>query len=100
MPGRSTAVTPERARASMPAGETAIRWSAESAPSSAASSAPPESTNSSAWRRGAQAVADAGLQHPARLLGGEDPLLAEDVAEAGEPCSAAAGTISSQIRSR
>ncbi len=86
VPGSSTAVTPERARASTPAGETAIRWSAESAPSSAASSAPPESTNSSAWRRGSEAVADAGLEHPARLLGGEHPVLAEDVAEAGEPC--------------
>src|SRR3954468_9277753 len=85
VPGRSTAVTPERARASMPGGETAMRWSAERAPSSAASSAPPESANSSAWRRGARQWRTPASRTRRDSAAGKNPPPQKTAPEAGQP---------------
>ena len=71
------------AMAAIPAGDGVARWSADAAPSSAASSAPPDGASSSAWRRGCEPSAGGRLEDPARLVGGEDTGLAEDVGEAG-----------------
>ena len=80
--GRSAAAA---ASASIPAGDGAARWSADSAPSSAASSAPPDGASSSAWSRGASRAPRAASRIRRAWSAREDAPLAEDVAEAGPP---------------
>ena len=100
VPGSSTAVTPAAASASIPCGETAIRWSAESAPSSAASAAAPESTNSSAWRRGSRPCRAPAASTRRDSSTVKTPCSQKTSQNRARPASAAAGTISSQTRSR